>query len=177
MSVSVYGLFIIETAEGFMGAKYSGLDQYNKTIGFGHVIKLGEDFSKGITINQAETLLKNDLKNVISKLNTFLDANGIKVNQAQFDALLMFSINVGENIWASENDFELRTLLINGDYTNKQIIEAFTEFTKYRETRDGKLLISNGLWKRRMNEALLFISGEYKYYELDELKAMGYIIG
>src|ERR1700761_6255559 len=62
------------------------------TIGIGHRILDGEDFSDGITEDQAEDLLKNDLQ---------IAARGVKnavtrdLNDNQFSAILDFTFNLG----------------------------------------------------------------------------------
>ncbi|WRS27187.1 hypothetical protein U6B65_12765 [Oscillospiraceae bacterium MB08-C2-2] len=56
----------------------------------------------------------------------------------------------------------------SGTWTSEQIVYEMGRFDVSGTTAH------EGLWKRRMNEALLFITGEYYNYDLSELEEMGY---
>lgn len=62
----------------------------NPTIGYGHLVKKGEDFSKGISTEQGLKLLSKDVKSAVSFVN-----KNLKVGQTQnqFDALVDLSYN------------------------------------------------------------------------------------
>jgi GH24 family phage-related lysozyme (muramidase) len=62
------------------------------TIGVGHLICRGEDFSKGITTRQALDLLANDLERFERCVTVNVHA---PLNQHQFDALVSFAFNEG----------------------------------------------------------------------------------
>jgi len=63
------------------------------TIGYGHKIQKGEDFSKGITDAQAEVLLKRDLekaKNIVNK-----EVGGRQLSKKQMEMFVDFVFNMG----------------------------------------------------------------------------------
>jgi GH24 family phage-related lysozyme (muramidase) len=47
----------------------------NPTIGYGHLIKEGENFDKGITEQKATELLSQDTKTAVNAVNAFTDWN------------------------------------------------------------------------------------------------------
>lgn len=64
----------------------------NLTIGYGHKILSGESYKK-ISLQQAEQILKSDIKEV----ETFLHKNiTAKLTQNQFDALVSLTFNIGK---------------------------------------------------------------------------------
>jgi GH24 family phage-related lysozyme (muramidase) len=140
------------------------------TIGWGHY---GADVYKGMTITQeqADEMLINDVKVYEGYLNTFLSKNNISVNQAQYDALLSFTYNLG-NIWESSKypTFQLKTFLINGvqNYTDEQIRDAFTGWN-----RSGGQELA-GLTRRRNEEADMFLSDRSRP-DIDEEKLREFI--
>ncbi|MEC9291379.1 MAG: lysozyme [Pseudomonadota bacterium] len=116
------------------------------TIGYGHLIQSGEDFSEGISEIEAEDLLKRDVQVATDAVRTHVS---VPLNQNQFDALVSFGYNVGAK------NFEDSTLikrLNNGAYD-----EAASEFKRWNKiTVDGKKVVSRGLIKRRAREEALF---------------------
>ena len=94
MKTSQKGINLITSFEGCSTKAY--WDKYGKvwTIGYGHT---GPDVSEGqiITNQQAENLLKNDLKRFESYVNNKSYVPHI-LNQNQFDALVSFSYNCGQ---------------------------------------------------------------------------------
>lgn len=164
--ISEEGIELLKEIEGLSGGAYRGIDAQNQTIGYGHVILEGEDFSSGITEDEATALLKNDLKLYHKKLDEFIDANNLSLNQAQYDALILFSYQQGAYIWevGVDRDYDFIFLLKSGEWTDEQIIYEIPRF-------DAKYI---GLWRRHMNEALLFTTGEYENYSIDQLNEMGY---
>jgi len=66
MTLSANGLKFIEQHEGYSSTVYKD-SAGNPTIGYGHLIKDGEDFSKGITKEKAGELLSQDTKTAEGK--------------------------------------------------------------------------------------------------------------
>ena len=62
------------------------------TIGYGHLIKPGEDFIAGITEERATELLRADI--AITE-RTVQDCITAPLTQNQFDALVIFAYNIG----------------------------------------------------------------------------------
>jgi len=63
------------------------------TIGYGHKIQKGEDFSNGITDAQAESLLKTDLAK--AKQQVYKEIGGIKLTPQQEEMFVDFVFNMG----------------------------------------------------------------------------------
>lgn len=57
----------------------------NPTIGYGHLIKDGEDFSKGITKEKAGELLAQDTKTAVDAVNSKVTTS---LSQTKFDAVV-----------------------------------------------------------------------------------------
>jgi Phage-related lysozyme (muraminidase) len=132
-----------------------------KTIGFGHVIQLGENFDNGITLEQAKELLKKDLGSREETVRNL--TKGVTINQQQFDALADFQFNTG-NLASSD----LLKHVCSGKATNEQLLKDFLSWT-----RQGSNHLIN-LYQRRYDEWEIFTSGEYKRNEKRKAPA-GYI--
>jgi RHS repeat-associated protein len=147
--ISANGLKFIEQHEGFRGKIYP--DQAgHKTIGYGHKILPGEDFSKGITKPQALALLKSDVKDPVAEVNAAL---GGPVAQNQFDALVDLAFNEGQVSVATGNEM-MRA--INGGGAGE------ANFTAYRYIhKNGRAVVDQGLLDRREDEWLLYSKEVY----------------
>lgn len=118
------------------------------TIGYGHKVKAGEDFSKGITAGQAADLLKADAQTAVNAVNNALTSR--TSSQAQFDALVSLAYNIGGGA------FQSSTLVqrLNGGGAVEQDL-----FTRFDRTGGA---VSPGLYARREREYTLFSTGEYQ---------------
>jgi lysozyme len=115
------------------------------TIGRGHVVKPGEDFSKGLTLKEVDELFIKDLAPRIKAVDKIL--NG-KYTVDQFAAVLSSYYNLPV-IWANSPGVEFRKGNI------KRSAERLLLYHK-----DGNLKNSLGLWRRRGSEALLMLTGK-----------------
>jgi lysozyme len=154
MQMSQHGLDLLTQWEGCELKVYNdaaGLP----TIGVGHLLTKSElmsgkiaiggapvKYSNGITQQQAETLLAQDLGPTEAAVN-----GGVKVtlSQNQFDALTSFTFNVGVSAFTSST---LLRLLNQGQYA--QVPEQLM-----RWTRAGGRVVQ-GLVNRRQNEIKLW---------------------
>lgn len=153
MQASERGKDLIKRFEGLITHSY--LCPANKlTIGVGHT---GSDVKKGmiITEEEAENLLKKDLKKIEDKLNYSLQHDNITLNQNQFDALCSFAFNLGYSTLVFST---LWKKLKQGDYAG-----ASAEFPKWvyitkidPETGERFKLKLKGLEQRRKSEQELF---------------------
>lgn len=149
MKTSAEGLALIEQEEGF--AKWVGnllfpyLDVVGKlTIGVGHLIKPGEDFSKGITREQAVAILQKDVvvaEQIVTKEVT------VPLTQAEFDSLVDFCFNLGDRLHGS-------TLL---RYLNEGNYEAARQHLADWVNAGGRP--NEGLKARRLLEMQLWSKG------------------
>ena len=92
MRTSENGIAFLKRNEGFVAHVYN--DNGKPAIGYGHDLLPGESYPDGITMEQADSLLRTDL------LTRFEPAvnNAIsprEVTQGQFDALIDFCYNLG----------------------------------------------------------------------------------
>lgn len=90
MKISKAGIQLIKEFEGYSPIPYKDVAGLN-TIGYGHLIKKGELFSR-VTAEQAEELLLKDLATAEKGVNTLII---VKLTQNQYDALVSFTYNVG----------------------------------------------------------------------------------
>lgn len=91
MQVSDAGLNMIKKFEGFVSHTYNdpvGLP----TIGYGHKLLPGESFPNGVTEAQAEQILASDAANAGQDVENLVT---VSLSQAQFDALVDFTFNLG----------------------------------------------------------------------------------
>jgi lysozyme len=142
MRISERGLALIRESEGFSATVYL-CPAGKPTIGYGHVVEDGEDFSAGgIRVDQAETLLIQDVavaERAVSRLVT------VEVSQNEFDALVVFAYNIGIHA------FEKSTLLRFLNAGDKQAAAAQFGHWVY-----GGGVILAGLVNRRAAETALF---------------------
>ena len=128
------------------------------TIGCGHVILKGEEslMTATLTKEQVMDLLKKDLQNFeLQVAHVF----GNNLTQAQFDATLDFAFNAGiGNV--SKSDF--CRLLKEG-----KIMEAAEALSQWEYQQWYK---APGLKKRRLEEAIMFLDGQYSVFIEDLAK-------
>ena len=114
------------------------------TIGVGHLIQKGEDYSKGLTTTQAQDLLADDLQRFEEAVN---ESVTVLLDQNQYDTLVSFAFNVGVGAFRSST---LLKKLNAGDYT--AVPEQLMRWTK----AGGKP--NDGLVARRKNEIKLWVA-------------------
>jgi len=161
--ISSAGLELIKSFEGIPDGDPStvNLDPYIDpvgiwTIGWGHAIRVGNDFLRGeqnrarafalypggLTIAQAEALLHADLLTRCRDVSALLTR---EVNDNQFAAIVSFAYNCGV---ANLKQSTLLRLVNAGDFPG-----AAREFPKWNKSA-GQVLA--GLTRRRQAEAVLF---------------------
>ena len=116
------------------------------TIGYGHKVLAGEDYSKGITQTQADDLLNTDIQSkAVNSINKLVKA---PVSQQEFDALVSYVFNTGSLAGT--------TLLKN--LNSKDYSGAVKEMDI--NTSNGEYM--QGLENRRKAEHNIFNNGIYK---------------
>jgi lysozyme len=176
MKTSQRGIDLIKAYEGIRDGDPStvNLDPYLcpanvATIGWGHAIvdpdtglqlkgreglkRARELFPDGITLEEAEALLRTDLEERERDVSSLVK---VYVSQGQFDALVSFAFNVGTDIDADSiaeglGDSTLLRKLNYQDYAG-----AAAEFPKWNKS-EGRVLL--GLTRRRQAERDLFLEG------------------
>ena len=147
--LSQKGIQFIARGEGIGGESggryYPYPDIYgNPTVGYGHLIKHGEDFSKGITAAEALSLLRTDAQTAEGFVNRHLSA---AVPQNEFDALVDVAFNserAAAVLIGKVNRFEA---VGRADFVN---------------TLPHGAKSPPGLIRRREDEASLFLNGTYR---------------
>lgn len=143
--VSEEGVALIKRFEGFSACVYL-CPAGKSTIGYGHVVRKGENFvGRMLSKEEAEDLLLQDVKGVETCVGQQVTA---VLPQQAFDALVCLSYNIG--CYA----FEKSTLLA---YLNAgKIHAAADEFRRWVFSGGQKLA---GLEQRREAERRLFLRG------------------
>ncbi|WP_113632109.1 lysozyme [Pectobacterium peruviense] len=141
-TINEAGLNLIKSFEGLRLTKY--LDTAGRwTIGYGHLILPNENFDNGITSQEAESLLRQDLKTAENGVQKHVK---VDLNGNQFGALTSFTYNLGvENLAEST----LLRLLNQGNYS-----AAADQFPRW--DKDGEQVVE-GLLRRRKAEEALFL--------------------
>jgi lysozyme len=154
MNISEKGIAFIKEFEGCRLKAYQCPAKI-WTIGWGNTEINGVPVKKGDTITQedADQLFLESLKPRAAKLKEMLKDS--VTSQHKFDALVSFGYNMGMGALSKS------TLLkkhLRGDPS------AAGEFLLWGNMRDkwGKLVHSEGLYRRRKREALIYQVGEYK---------------
>lgn len=154
MKFSIEGQEKLKKLEGFV-AKVNPDLANNPTIGYGHKIKSGERFAF-ITEKGALNLLLEDVKPIEAFLNNYIKP---KLNQNQFDALVIFIYNIGETPFLNSSVFS--------DVQKGNFEEATVPWGKWinitkkeKDPETGeivkKLIPVTGLINRRAQEIQLF---------------------
>lgn len=141
MRISHGGLQLIAGFEGFEPYPYQDIAGH-LTIGFGHKIVNGENFTKGITEEWAAALLRRDARRAENAVNRFVT---VKLHQNNFDALCSLVYNIGTGAFAQS------TLLRK--INDRCFHQAAAEFLRWNRA-GGK--VSTGLINRRKIESELF---------------------
>jgi len=142
MQTSEQGLTLIKKFENFSAKSYI-CPAGKPTIGYGHVIVTGEEFSIGeIDLNMAEVLLKQDVMQREQAINCLIQ---VTLLQNQFDAIISFVYNVGVQA------FDKSTLLslIN----QNDILAAAEQFGRWIYVNG---VVSSGFISRRAAEKVVF---------------------
>jgi RHS repeat-associated protein len=147
MSLSSKGLDFIKGYEKLSLKEYKDQAGY-ETIGYGHKVLPSEDFSKGVTKDQALTLLKQDVQTAVGQVNSALK---VSVKQNQFDALVSLAFNAGGKSVLPSN--QMMRAVNAGSVTE-------SNFTAYRYIHvDGRAVVSQGLLNRREAEYQMYSGG------------------
>ena len=156
MKTSQSGIQLIKHFESFRTVRYL-CDGGKWTIGWGHTKGVTEDTGP-ITMLDGDILLSIDLKEFEDAVNALVK---VPLLQGEFDALVSFAFNVGQDIDEDDiaeglGDSTLLKKLNAGDKKG-----AAAEITKWNKvTKNGKKVVSNGLTHRRNAEWALFLGNK-----------------
>ena len=122
------------------------------TIGYGHLVKPGEDFTNGITERQAIALLRSDIATAERAVQDNITA---QMSQAQYDALVSLVYNIGASGFKNSTVVKY---INNPDFHSSVYSDLESAWKAWNRTQ-GK--VSNGLINRRQNEWNLYKRGIY----------------
>jgi len=139
------GLNLIKRFEGFSATIYTCPAGY-PTIGYGHVVKdhEKEEFKNGISQEQAENLLSQDVQEAEMGVLRLITS---PLTDSQFDALVSFTYNLGSGA--------LQRSTLRWKVSREEHADAPAEFMKWVWAGGRKL---KGLVRRRQAEAMLYQS-------------------
>lgn len=149
LKTSEAGIQLIKDFEGF--TKMAVYDYLQYSIGYGSACEKDE-YPNGITEEEADRLLREDLLKRESYLDSFVTKYGLNLSQRQYDALMSFTYNLGYG-WMYEES-TLRSTIIQGK-TGNDLIFALTMWC------NAGGVVNNGLVQRRLAEANLYLNGVY----------------
>jgi lysozyme len=109
MRFSAEGLELLKKSEGFRSHIYQDVAGI-PTIGYGHQLLHGETYPNGITEEQAQAILANDVQKAEQGVTQLVK---VPLTQGQFDALVDFVFNLGSGRLASST---LLKVLNAGNY-------------------------------------------------------------
>ena len=152
------------TFEGYSDHVYDDPLVYDTpTVGYGHVVYAGEEFYNDMSKEEAFAFMVDDINNSVytSAVNNFMERNNIKFNQQQFDALIMFSYNLGPGYVSSGAVSEaLLDCWHNGErnlnYVNKSVLQR-----RWVQLHHAGGVCIWGLLYRRIDEVEMFCYGDY----------------
>lgn len=147
---------VLKKMEGF--SKYPMKDYTQYSVGYGTACpsdKLELYQKRGITEEEADTLLRDHVETITKELVKFANKNNLTFSQNQFDALILLTYNIGAGWFIGTS--ELKDSVLNGD-TGNELIFYMSRWC----TADYQVV--PGLVKRRLAEANLFLNGVYDCY-------------
>lgn len=154
MKLSNKGLALLKRLEGKRLKAYAD-SAGNLTIGYGHIGMVdSKPITKDLSISEekAEQLLAEDCSHFAEKISPLIK---VKLEQHQFDALLIFAFNIG--VRAFKNSSALSYL-----NSGKGMLDVAARMALYNKiTIRGRKVILPGLVKRRTAEIKLLLEEVY----------------
>ncbi len=120
------------------------------TIGYGHLIKPGEDFTGGITERVATELLRTDIAAAQHAVQNNIT---VPLTQNQYDALVIFAYNIGTKNFANSTVVKY----INNPNFHSSIYPNLESAWRAWNKSGGRAMA--GLNRRRDRELRLFVRG------------------
>lgn len=149
MTTSERCIEILKQMEGFR--QYAYYDYSHYSIGYGSSCEKDE-YPNGITEEEADALLRQFLAEMEQSLNGFISRNNLRFSQNRFDAMMLFTYNVGI-AWMYNDGMFRQAVLANA--LGNDFIYPFSLWS----TAGGQT--NSGLVKRRLIEADMYLNGSY----------------
>lgn len=154
LKISEAGVQFIKNQEGFIASPVWDYGQYS--VGYGSRYDPNNSpikISVPITEAEADYLLRYMLKDFETMVDKELAKGTVQHTQAQYDALISFAYNLGQQ-WISSK-YETYRYIIYGGYTEMELVNSFGSWC----SAGGSVL--SGLCRRRMDESNLYLNGDY----------------
>jgi len=154
LKISEAGIQFIKNQEGFVASPIWDYGQYS--VGYGSRYDPNNSpikISVPITEAEADYLLRYMLKSFEDMVDKELAKGTVEHTQAQYDALISFSYNLGQQ-WISSK-YETYRYILYGGCTEMQLVNSFGSWC----SAGGSVL--TGLCRRRIDEANLYLNGDY----------------
>ena len=117
------------------------------TIGYGHLIKPGENFAGGITERVATKILRTDVASAECTVRTNI---AVPISQNQYDALVILAYNIGANNFANSTVVKY---INNPKFKSVRYPNLESAWGAWNKS-GGRVM--SGLTRRRQQEWLLF---------------------
>ena len=149
----------IKEKEGCRLEAYQLPGEDNWTIGYGHS---GPDVKQGdkLTQEEADKLFAQDLKKYEAAVNGYIDEYNLSFNQSKFDAIVSFTYNCGTN-WVDKSWRIAKYLKNNFKDSNGKVLPDQEIADAFGVICNGGEGIITGLIERRIEEAKIFLYGDY----------------
>lgn len=154
MQLSQQGLDFLKRRESLRLESYPDIAGV-WTIGYGTIRIKGRAVTRGMkcTLQQAEEYLLDDCREFIEVVN---DATANRtLSQNEFDSLVSFTYNVGSGGFLSSS------LCRAVRFGTPVVEDLFTRWCKVRDPRTKQLVVSRGLFNRRVMEWQMYSQGVY----------------
>lgn len=163
MKVSEDCIAVIKLFEGFSEKAY--FDYGHWSIGYGTTC--GEkEYPNGITREKADALLRKSMATYEKSVNNFIDKYKLTLRQGQFDALVSFTYNLGSS-WMNDRAHLFTDVVISGA-TGNDFLYAIARWSTV--TKNGVKCVEEGLVRRRLIEANMYLNGIYKAEVADNFR-------
>lgn len=149
----------IKQHEGFSATAYWDYQHYG--IGYGSTCNK-DDYPNGITEEEAEALLREEVRRDEEAVNAFAERKGMTPTQAQFDAMIDLTYALGTS-WMS-NGYTLPKLISKKGVGELELMNCMGDWISV----GGKPSV--GTMRRRMAETNMFFHGEYIRFSVDTSK-------
>ncbi len=154
LKISEAGIQFIKDHEGFIEDPIWDYSQY--TVGYGTRYDPDNSpitISSPITETEADYLLRYMLADFEEALEKHIKKGTVEHSQAQYDVLVSFTFNLGLQ-WL-KSDYTIYQYMFNGGYTEMEFVNTIGKWCN----AGGNVL--TGLAQRRIDEANLYLNGEY----------------
>ncbi len=154
LKISEAGIQFIKDHEGFL--EYPVWDYSQYTVGYGTRYEPSKSpipISTPITEMEADYLLRYMLADFEEVLEKHLKKGTVVHTQQQYDVLVSLTFNLGSQ-WLKSN-YTIYQYIFYGGYTEMEFVNALGKWCN----AGGSVV--KGLAKRRMDEAHLYLNGEY----------------